>query len=427
MNLSSARDGRNSSGATATRTPALTGGSSASGRVSISRHPPHDKAAPQAPQRAAGELPQREGRARPGSDSRGSLDTLAQLDLSEPSASSVSTGQTAEQLLHKRARAKYLSTPLGAALADLRRSQRVAAEVAGDLELAEQHRRFEKSYRNTVYCAGKLVQSGEKLEGRYCSNRWCLVCARVKTGRAINRYAATLASWDERWFVTLTAPNVPAEQLEAELRRYLAIAVGIARSMKRYNGVPLVAVRKLECTYNPQRDDFHPHFHFIVRDEAAARLLLKLWLERQPSASAKAQDVRPATDGDVRELFKYFSKIVTRAAGNPRARGSVRVVQAQKLDVIFSAMRGLRVFQPTGFRLPKENDEELPIGAEGHTRAPEHTRDRAGDFPAIAFWNWEQLAADWINHETGETLSDYNPSDGMRDLVAGIESQKGVG
>lgn len=423
MNLSSARDGRNSSAATATRAHAPTGGDSASRRSSISPPAPHEKAAPQAPQRAAGAT-QREGRARPGSG--GSLDTLAQLDNSEPSPSSISTGQTAEQLLHKRARAKYLSTPLGAALADLRRSQRVAAEVAGDLESAEQHRRLEKSYRNTVYCAGKLVQSGEKLEGRYCSNRWCLVCARVKTGRAINRYAATLASWPDRWLVTLTAPNVSADELEAELRRYLAVAVAISRSMKGVHRVPLVAVRKLECTYNEKADSYHPHFHFVVRDEAAARLLLKLWLERQPSASAKAQDVRRASEGDVRELFKYFTKLVTRAASNPRARGSVRVVQARKLDVIFAAMRGLRVFQPIGFQLPKASDEELPIGSEGHTRAPEHTRDRAGDFPATAFWNWEQLAHDWINGD-GEPLSNYDPSEGMRDLVAGIESQKGAG
>ncbi len=84
----------------------------------------------------------------------------------------------------------------------------------------------------------------------------------------------------------------------------------------------------------------------------------------------------PATDGDVREVFKYFTKLVTRAADNPRARGSVRVAQAEKLDVIFAAMRGLRVFQPTGFNLPKQNDEELPVGEEGHTSAPAHTRDR---------------------------------------------------
>ena len=33
-----------------------------------------------------------------------------------------------------------------------------------------------------------------------------------------------------------------------------------------------------------------------------------------------------------------------------------------------------------GFTLPKQNDEELPVGEDGHTRAPDHTRDRMGEF-----------------------------------------------
>jgi hypothetical protein len=162
--------------------------------------------------------------------------------------------------------------------------------------------------------------------------------------RAINRYSPALTSWDRRWFVTLTAPNVPDYQLAQEFRRYLADVAAIALSMKRSHRVKLVALRKLEDTHNERRDDYHPHFHFIVRDEAAARLLVQLWLKWRPDARAIAQDVRPATNGDVRELFKYFTKIVTRAAGKDEARGSVRVAQAENLDVICSAMRGLGVF-----------------------------------------------------------------------------------
>ena len=352
---------------------------------------------------------------------RAPLDTLAQLDQLSRSAS----GAIADQLLRKRARAKYLSLPLGAALADLRKRRRTAALRAGDLEAAAIAGQLEQSYRNTIYCAGMLRQEGEKLEGRYCSNRWCLVCARVKTGKAINRYEPTLTSWESRWLVTLTAPNVAGAQLAGELRRCLADAIAIQRSLKRSGETPLVAVRKLECTYSARRDDYHPHFHFVVRDEAAARLLLQRWLERRPDARAIAQDVRPATNGDVRELFKYFTKLVTRAACNPAARGSVRVEQAEKLDVIFSAMRGLRVFQPVGFRLPKQlDDEEGLVGEAGHTRAPDRTRDRMGDFPSVAFWNWDQQLTDWFNVDTGEALAEYSPSAAMQSLVAGIELQR---
>jgi hypothetical protein len=185
-------------------------------------------------------------------------------------------------------------------------------------------------------------------------------------------------------------------------------------------------VRKLECTYNAERDDYHPHFHFIVRDEAAARLLLKLWLERRPDSFVVGQDIRPANEGDVRELFKYFTKLITRTGDNAASHASVRVARADKLDVIFSAMRGLRVFQPVGFQLPAQPDEEDLVGESGHTVAPARTRSRAGDFPATAFWNWEQGSTDWFNLETGEALAEYTPTPRMRGLVTDIRGCDGV-
>jgi hypothetical protein len=76
-----------------------------------------------------------------------------------------------------------------------------------------------------------------------------------------------------------------------------------------------------------------------------------------------------------------------------------------------------------GFTLPKQNDEELPVGEDGHTRAPDHTRDRMGEFLSVAFWNWSQPSTDWFNLATGEALAEYNPSPVMRELVLGIESE----
>ena len=76
-----------------------------------------------------------------------------------------------------------------------------------------------------------------------------------------------------------------------------------------------------------------------------------------------------------------------------------------------------------GFTLPKQNDEELPVGEDGHTRAPDHTRDRMGEFLSVAFWNWSQPSTDWFNLATGEALAEYTPSPAMRELVAGVESQ----
>jgi hypothetical protein len=47
-----------------------------------------------------------------------------------------------------------------------------------------------------------------------------------------------------------------------------------------------------------------------------------------------------------------------------------------------------------------------------------------GEFPSVAFWNWSQPSTDWFNLATGEALAEYNPSPAMRELVAGVESQR---
>jgi hypothetical protein len=64
------------------------------------------------------------------------------------------------------------------------------------------------------------------VRGTYCGNRWCMTCARIRTGMAMERYLPTLKAWGDVWFVTLTVRNVPA----AELRDTIAThARGIHR------------------------------------------------------------------------------------------------------------------------------------------------------------------------------------------------------
>lgn len=64
-------------------------------------------------------------------------------------------------------------------------------------------------------------------------------------------------------FLTLTAPNVPAEELEDEIKDYnhsfkkLMERKEIKKIVKGY-------ARKLEITYNEERDDYHPHFHVLI-------------------------------------------------------------------------------------------------------------------------------------------------------------------
>ena len=87
---------------------------------------------------------------------------------------------------------------------------------------------LKKSYTNTIYCCQTLHQKEDRLVSKYCNNRWCLVCNRIRIGKAINGYMPELMKLEDPQFLTLTIPNVKRYQLR------LAIDPG---SAKKYSGL----------------------------------------------------------------------------------------------------------------------------------------------------------------------------------------------
>ena len=327
-----------------------------------------------------------------------SLDTLAQLPRR------ASEGHTSEALevLQRRARAKWMSVPLATSLAELRRGMRhPRAKPVG----------MEKSYRNTIYCASTLLQPqvGEKLQAQYCGNRWCLVCNRVRTARAINRYSPELDTWNRGQFVTLTAgPTVPADELRARIEAMVKGFSLVNRKLRERVKIKWRGVRKLECTARPG-GLYHPHFHVVVDTPEAAQLLVGAWLDQFPEAVKSAQDIRAADRGSMVELFKYFTKLVTR---NEKT-GSRSIMEAARLDVIFEAMQGRRVYQPYGFKVSADApDEDAAIGEDGDT-------DALTGYARDVVWSWEQDFHDWCDRSTGELLTEYQPSRAAQSFVHG--------
>jgi Replication protein len=302
-----------------------------------------------------------------------SLDTLAQLGT-EPKDIG---------FLAKRARAKTFTAPLSVKLASLNTD-------------------LKKSYWNSYYCNDTLKQEGNKITGKYCNNRWCSVCNRIRTAKLIVGYKKPLEELKDKQFVTLTLPNCKGEQLRETIDFMLKTCKTTQeffkkRHQRKMQDWQLVGIRKLECTYNYKTDTYHPHFHFLVESEVAANELVNEWLKRVPTASRQAQDVRIATKGAETELFKYFSKIVTKTEKGFRTF-------IEPLDVIFTAMRGLRVFQPIGLKKDVSEDIENIISEE-----IEGIDEK--------FTNWKFYKHDWVDRSTGEVLTGYIPSDNMIKLI----------
>lgn len=298
-----------------------------------------------------------------------SLDKLAQL--------APPTFENTVIRLRKRAKAKYFTNSYTIPLASLKSP-------------------LQKSYNNTIFgCSNLLEQTDKKITTHYCNNRWCIVCNRIRTAKLINGYKIPLSELKDKQFVTLTIPNVSQENLRTTIKQMIKSFQDIKKIINKGN-LKIKGLRKLECTYNAIRNDFHPHFHFIVSDKDIANKIVYEWLKRYPDANIKCQDVRPCDNGSTMELFKYFSKIITKDS-----------IYIQPLDVIFNAMRNLRVYQPLGITKITEDVDEIQSQIIDDLKSAEKI--------------WEWVDYDWVDKTTGECLTGYTPTDEMEKLIKNIK------
>jgi plasmid rolling circle replication initiator protein Rep len=317
---------------------------------------------------------------------------LGKNDINDDFKVSAKIGKNDKSILLKRARAKYFTLGLMMKMVDL------GSEL-------------KKSYWNTYYCATTMKQEANKITTKYCKNRFCIVCNRIRTAINILKYYGEIESWeeDERYFVTLTFPNVKDDVLLDtidDMFKNFSQIMDVAKKRK----VKLIGIRKLEVTYNPERNDYHPHFHLICRGKEVAEMLRTEWLKRYSGAEKYCQDIRKADKGAVMELFKYFTKIITSKSGEKHDSEKApiefrRKIYVNALDNIFCSIRGRRTFQNFGFKA-KNIDEEKIETVEVDKICNE-----------IQYFNWERELHDWINADTGECLTGYKPSEAMKKLV----------
>jgi hypothetical protein len=153
---------------------------------------------------------------------------------------------------------------------------------------------------------------------------------------------------------------------------------------------------------------YNPHFHIIVPNKEVAELLKKEWLRqwrpkdksvyRYKFTTPHAQYIRPVDNLEMAliETIKYGSKIFKEPDIERKSKQKTKtspMIYARALDNIFVAMKGKRIFERFGFNLPK--------------KAPRKANSKLiVDFET---WLFPSDAADWINPDTGETLTGYLP------------------
>jgi hypothetical protein len=202
----------------------------------------------------------------------------------------------------------------------------------------------------------------------------------------INNYMPIFNQFRHAQFVTLTRPNVTAEQLPSEINDLIdtfKLMIHYLRGTpNKKKQIHAKGLRKLEVTYNWRENTYHPHFHLLVDTPGSARAIIKEWLFRNPEASEAAQYFREADSGSFTELFKYAAKIVVDKDMSIYAK-----------DIIFQSLNNHRIYQPFGInKITSEDVEEIVSQAYGMLN-PE----------AYKVWYFNNSEEDWNSLE-GESL-----------------------
>ena len=273
-------------------------------------------------------------------------------------------------------------------------------------------------YMRMADCCSVLEQREDDpgLYTKYCKTRVCPQCARIMTGKNINRYEPVLSAWGlDCYFVTLTNRGVKAEALAKQITFMTRAFSNCVQSIRRTHRIPFMAIRKLEVTRSDaSSNQYHPHFHLVVHTKQAAELLIQSWLSRSPTfSSPDAQNIQRITPGTLHETLKYATKII---ATDPE--DGKRYIDAEGIHQIVKALSGKKTLQPIGFRLPRLDAEEEEAFKLEHAT---HAYKRIGE---AVCWTYVPDYGDWVDLETGEVLTGRDRKDAfeaIKQKTLGIE------
>lgn len=235
-----------------------------------------------------------------------------------------------------------------------------------DISKKKNEKEVEKSLWNTYHCQSSLISSDKRTYGKYCKNRFCLVCLGIRKAEIINKYYPTISNWKDPYFVTLTVKACPAKRLhlmmDGMVRAFQKIKDRNHKRQKRGTGIKLVGVRSLECNFNPVSRTYNPHYHIIVPDKETAIQLKKDWLNiwTKKHCAPWCQDIRKVSsvEGSLIEIIKYGTKIFTEPNSNSKVKKKASPkVYISAMYNILSAMRHHRLFERFGFNLPQTDNK----------------------------------------------------------------------
>jgi hypothetical protein len=262
-------------------------------------------------------------------------------------------------------------------------------------ELLEIGSPLSKQYKRAYYCNQTLIQHDRnKITAKYCNSRSCNLCNRIRTAKMMNGYILPLKELGDLQFVTLTEPNVKESELEETIKDQIKKISNIFEVFRKRRGINISGIRKLECTYNDKRNDYHPHIHLLINKNVAPEFINE-WLKRTPLAKLVGQDYKDADQNSLQELFKYTTKQYEIEKDDKTLEINVR-----SLDVILRAYNNKRTFQTYGeIRKTKVTEEVEELESQEYI-----------DLPDYHYMKWEWNIKDWYNRYKEPLSNNIEPS-----------------
>ena len=187
------------------------------------------------------------------------------------------------------------------------------------LEIIENCSKFMMFYADESKEKLKLMKSNS------CKNRFCPMCSwrKAKKDALKNSIIMKKLIADNQYaflFLTLTAANVPGEELEKEIKDYV-VAFKRLTKLKEFQKINIGYIRKLEVTYNKEKNTYHPHYHILLcvnksyftsRDYIKQKKWLTMWQRAKRDKTITQVDIRKIElnkeDKSFLEISKYTAK-----------------------------------------------------------------------------------------------------------------------
>ena len=269
------------------------------------------------------------------------------------------------------------------------------------------------------FVADKTLEKQKLHKSNLCKNRFCPVCAWRKARKdalGLSLMMQYIKQKEDKQFIflTLTTPNVTAEHLESEIKAYNHSFQKMFKR-KRVNSIAKGYVRKLEITYNKERDDYNPHFHVLIavnrsyfkdtKSYISQKEWLNLWrdvTDMPEITQVQVQKIRQNNNKELYEMAKYSGK------------DSDYLINQKVFDAFYKSLKGKQVLVYSG--LFKEARKKLKNGELDYLKDIDPTEYV---YQIFYMWNKNEYLASEIFDLTDEEKQKIN-----HQMINEIEKEK---